>query len=480
MDDYNNMMESEHSDLPYQTQITSINSVIENSDTANIMINETQTENDGQPSKDTNESTIQNEKLDAETNERDVGTTIECENASESTKIDEEHEEEEDEEKNQELDQSDKPDNDNSLSQLKVLKKEDDDIDMNQCRICTSSSNLLDIFRIGEKTSFRFCDLIMKLVPNVKISERDFLPHSICSVCVDRIEAAYLLRIQCEETDKMLRSKLKRSKKTTRRAPSEYMIIDAVAESSTDSDDTDQKSDDEFQISEESLESSESDSESSYDEKKKRTSNQRVWKRGPPKRPIQQPVIHQQQTKKSRNSGVVYINANDTNIEPAKVHIVKQPAKSTSLNRLPFRCGICNRPCSTAEALAQHRKTHTDEKCSICSMIFKQRSALLQHMQRHNDDPERVCQKCHRVFVTKAECQKHIHMAHPETVACKKCKRYFPNKDQLDAHKCATDRKPIETTTKRKPDIESSASGQDLFKSVAPLTTTYWSDSFSD
>lgn len=377
--------------------------------------------------------------------------------------------------------------NDDSTSQLRELRREED-IDPNQCRVCMTNANLLDIFRIGERTSFRICDLIMKLAPSVKISERDYLPHSICSVCVDRIEGAYELRIQCEKTDELLRSKLKRSKKTTRRAPAEFLLVDANAESSESDDD--QKSDDEeFKLSEASEESSESESsDSSYDEKKKRTTNQRGggFKRGggaPLKRGGVQ-VMHQPM-KKPRTAGVVYIKAVKSDDDGATTtrkpgpKSSKGPIKAGPNNRLAFRCDICNRPCSSAETLAQHRRIHTDEKCGICSMIFKNKAALIQHMQRHKDDPDRVCKKCHRVFVTKAECQRHIQTAHAETVACQRCRRYFPNRAQLDTHKCMADRKTMDVKP-RKSDVQTSGSGQDLFKSVAPLTTTYWSDSFSD
>lgn len=358
-------------------------------------------------------------------------------------------------------------------TKTKKINKVEDEIDLNQCRICMSSSDLLDIFRIGDKSSFRICDLVMKLAPGVKISERDYLPHSVCSKCVDRIEAAYELRIQCEETDKVLRSQLKRSKKT-RRAPSEFVLIDC-AESSSDSDD-DQKSDDEFQLSEESEESSESDSESSYDEKKKRgLPNFRGRKRVMPlKRPNLVAHQSQQPMKQPRNSGVVYINATNSDKDDDNNGAAK-PVKLIT-NRLQFRCDVCNRPCATGEALAQHRRTHANEKCKICSLVFKQRSAFLQHMQRHREDPECICRKCHRVFATKIECQRHVQTAHPETFACNKCKRCFLNKNLLDAHKCTI----IESSLKGKSDIDTSASGKDLFKSVAPLTTTYWSDSFSD
>ncbi|XP_031640942.1 zinc finger imprinted 3 [Contarinia nasturtii] len=380
---------------------------------------------------------------------------------------------------------------------VKNDRKNEDEIDTNQCRICMSTTNLLDIFRIGEKSSFRFCDLIMKLAPSVKISERDYLPHSICGGCVDRIEAAYELRIQCEETDKFLRSKLKRSKKT-RRTPAEFVLIDC-AESSSDSDD-EQKSDDEFQLSEESEdESSESDSESSYDEKKKRIPSQRGRKRGPP--PSRSNVVAYQShsAKKSKNSGIVYIKAKKSEDDddygtsittaPGPKSMKRLQSVKPVTNRLQFRCDVCNRTCTSAETLAQHRRTHADERCKICSLVFKQRSALLQHMQRHREDPERICQKCHRVFATKIECQRHFQTTHPgstvsgaATLTCHKCKRYFPNKQQFETHKCINSdtRKSNETNLKRKNDTDTSVSGRDLFKSVAPLTTTYWSDSFSD
>lgn len=383
--------------------------------------------------------------------------------------------------------------NEQNASGTNVKSKKDDELDLNQCRICMTKDNLLDIFRIGEKTSFRICDLIMKLAPSVKINERDYLPHSICGNCVDRIEAAYELRVQCEETDKTLRSKLKRSKKT-RRAPSEFVLLDCV-ESSSDSDDDQKSDDDEFQLSEESEESSDSDSDSSYDEKKKRLPSFRGRRRGQASQPLKRTIpptvtITPQPLKKSRNNSVVYIKAansdddDDSGVATKNRQSVKAPMLA---NRLQYRCDVCNRPFSTADALAQHRKSHPDQKCTICAMSFKLRSALHQHMQRHRDDPDRVCSKCHRVFVSKAECQRHVQMAHLDTAVCEKCKRYFPNKSQLDAHKCNpvatainSDQKPIETTSKRKNDTDTTVSGRDLFKSVAPLTTTYWSDSFSD
>lgn len=499
MDDYSHMMESEQpADQAYQSQMmANVNSDIDN---ANITTephescaSDEQKEqhlDEGQSISD-NGDEIANAKNDStesmeQTNDKcvtDSNNTNETETDGKSnvTNDDTQIEQEENPPGNGN-DANETVDDDTAPTTTKNNKKEDD-IELNQCRICMSADNLLDIFRIGEKTSFRICDLIMKLAPAVKISERDYLPHSVCAKCVERIEAAYELRVQCEETDKYLRSKLKRSKKT-RRAPSDYVVVDCV-ESSSDSDD-DQKSDDEFQLSEESEESSESESDSSYDEKKKTVPNRRgagTWKRGPPPKRTN-PVTYQQPAKKSRAS-VVYIkaeNSDDDNGRASKAAAAKQAAAKPVTNRFQFRCDICNRPCVSAEALAQHRRIHVEETCNICSMKFKQRSALLQHMERHkNAEPDRICHKCKRVFPTKIECQRHVVTAHPMIIACTKCKRQFPNRAQLDTHNCAAERKaPPESSTKKKTDVDTPASGRDLFKSVAPLTTTYWSDSFSD
>lgn len=361
---------------------------------------------------------------------------------------------------------------------LVKLREEEEPIDPSQCRICLSKDNLLDIFTVDTKTHFRICDLIMKLCATVKISERDYLPHYVCNGCIQRIDLAWELRTQCEETEKFLRSKLKRSKKTTRRAPSEFLLISAI-DSSSESEDGDNKSEDEeFKLSEqESEQSSESsDSDVSFQEKKKPLQRRR---RPPPPRsvpakrnvtmPIHQPV------KQSRFGDVVRIPAMTSDDDKPLVRRagpLKKPTKVVSV----FKCDICNRFCSTAEALQQHRRTHADEKCPICAKVFRPRSLLLQHIQKHKDDSDRVCGTCHKVFPTINDCKRHMQTAHSQSMSCNKCKRSFSSKARLDAHKCNDD-----AGTKRKYDGDHSMNtGRDLFKSVAPLTTTYWSDSFSD
>lgn len=411
------------------------------------------------------ENDVNNVQIDAPKPDESEENNIQKENSNESSA----------ETKTDTNADADKIDNKDAEKQ----EKEEETINPSQCRICLSTENLLDIFTVDTKTHFRICDLIMKLCTTVKISERDYLPHYVCGVCVQRIDSAWELRLQCEETEKLLRSKLKRSKKTTRRAPAEFVLISKISSSESDGDD-DQSEDEEFQLSEESDESSESDSDESYEEKKKPPPPRR---RRPPPPPPSKPMKRSTATpsyhpsKQSRIGGVVHIPAMDSDDErlSQRRQIQSRKPLTPGVTKVVsvFKCDVCNRFCSTAEALKQHRRTHADEKCPICSKIFKQRGALLQHIQKHKEDNERICGTCHKEFTTKNDCKRHIQTAHSQPLTCDKCKRSFPSKGRLDAHKCNNEKQKCDTDY-------STNTGRDLFKSVAPLTTTYWSDSFSD
>lgn len=361
------------------------------------------------------------------------------------------------------------PDND-----VNNLVKEDEEIDLNQCRVCLSTENLVDIFKYEQKNVLRICDLIMKLCASIKISERDHLPHLVCAGCVERIEAAYELKLQCEDTEKLLRSKLKRCKRT-RRDRSEYVIIDcAPGDSPSDSDDDDNKDDDEFHLSE-VTEASEPDSDMSYESKNKRSQTRRTRRKPPAKRKPAAPA-YQPPKKSKQKSGVVYIKAveSDDDVPVAQRRTKKSKPKRTS-DGFDYTCDTCAKICDSPEALIQHQRLHVEEKCPICAKSFRQRSALMQHVQKHKDDEERICGQCHKEFPSKMECKRHMQTVHTEVFPCTKCKRQFTSKIRLDKHKCTNE------NVKRKFDTEyTSNSGRDLFKSVAPLTTTYWSDSFSD
>jgi len=157
--------------------------------------------------------------------------------------------------------------------------------------------------------------------------------------------------------------------------------------------------------------------------------------------------------------------------------------KKESVKPREHPCSTCNKNFPSWNALKEHRKTHSGETfaCHICKKPFKQRVSLDAHIQKHKEDESRTCKPCNKPFASKLELRKHQQTVHEDqyTFECDTCKRTFTAKARLDKHKegkCPG----FDTSTKKKSEVEVTHVGRDLFKCVAPLTTTYWSDSFSE
>lgn len=401
----------------------------------------------------------------------------------------------------------------------KIEEKKEIEINLIQCRICLSEENLTDIFQLDE--SIRISDKIMILAPNVKIMERDFLPHVICTICIDRVRTAYDLKTLIEVTDKDLKSKLRRSKKKSRRTR-EFVLIDAGFSDTNSEGDSKNPDDDEFHISED-IESEPGSSDSSYASgKKKKISKRRTPRRRPDRRSTgssgskrtRKTPVDEVPDKRPRRD-VVYIKAFEESEEEAKpknqcevcqksfrypsdlrkhMNTHSKTVKSEEDTKKPVhQCNVCNKIFSKRQLLRDHKKTHNSTRegpkifpCHICKKEFSKQAALSTHIQRHRDDGL-TCMKCRKMFTTKVDLKKHISSVHPDDAAgcvdCPKCKRSFTSKARLDRHKesssCTSS--SSDPVKKFRNDTDTSFNlGRDLFKAVAPVTTTYWSDSFSD
>lgn len=399
-----------------------------------------------------------------------------------------------------------------------IVKREvqkEEEIDKNQCRICLSKENLVNIFKFDHGRNLRVCDIIMMLCSPLKISERDYLPHFVCALCVDKLNSTHDLKQLAEATDKELRSKLKRSKKKSR-GNTEFVIIDC-AEFSSGSDDDQKNDDDEFVLSE--VEEAESDDD--YESEESVVAKPRRRGRQPRKsRAKQSPKIQQSNKRRGSNvrgsgnkrarNDIVYIEApadsdDDDNSPRRRSRGPGRPSKEkrkpgprrrqnndsdesddnislANRKRPDLKCTFCSKVCKSQDDLREHRKTHVGEKpfsCPICKKPFKQQASLTAHIEKHKEDDENTCMQCNKHFSSKNDLRKHAQTAHPDTYTCEKCRRTFTTRARLDKHKdgkCPGDQTPV----KKKHDYDYSGTGRDLFKSVAPLTTTYWSDSFSD
>lgn len=430
-----------------------------------------------------------------------------------------------------------------------TISKKENEVDQNQCRVCLSKDNLMNIFAFENKS--RICDIIMTICTTVKIIEKDYLPHYICTDCLDKLKVAAEFKLKCETTDTELRKKLKRSKNKVRSGSGRFLLIDCEMSSGSEVDDN--KDDDEFQISD--VVESDPDSDASFKIGKRKST--RVKKKSPPKRNARSRVrTPSAKTKATTSTGsaskrtsknteksvpetkrikhdVVYIEAlpelsddddDDKDVPrgrarrsnavyntPKSKSATNQPSSSKT-SKIPHKkraivdmiesddddskttkepararehpCSACNKMFPSWNALKEHRKTHSGETyaCNICNKPFKQRASLDAHIQKHKEDESRTCKPCNKPFASKLELRKHQQSMHEDqfTFECDTCKRTFTAKARLDKHKegkCPG----FDTSTKKKSEVDvSSHLGRDLFKCVAPLTTTYWSDSFSE
>lgn len=345
-------------------------------------------------------------------------------------------------------------------------KKKEPEVDPNQCRVCKSAEQLIDIFAIEEE--MRICDIIMKICSSVRIHERDFLPHMICLGCLGRLRTAYQFVKEVQTTDKELRSKLKRSKSKARKPSDGFVLIDCNEFS--ESEDNEPNDDEEYKVSD--VEEEEDDTESGTDtddSRKGKTSKKRGSRLSKSKKMKEELFSKAKRLKRD----IVFIEADNSDEEKV---------------RKKEKCKECNKVFSNKASLRLHRKNahfrsgeDAPFKCHICARGFKYSINLTSHMQIHKESY--ACDECGRVFASKSEVKKHALNQHKCSLSyeCNTHRRLYCSVKRYQKHResCSdygsASRKKI---TKVKEDF--SFTGRDLFKTVAPVTTTHWSDSFSD
>lgn len=413
-----------------------------------------------------------------------------------------------------------------SVQPVAQNSRKEEELDKNQCRVCTSKENLIDIFSPLEDSVIS--DKIQLICRTVKILERDFLPHFICNSCVDKLKIALEFKATCENTDRELRQKLKRSKNKVRRN-TEFVIIDADVFSDSNSEEKKRSDDEEFHLSD--VIESHSDSDSSYKGAEK---PKKYKKRG------RQPgtTTGQRRGRRPRND-VVFIAAQTSDVEetpetkrkfrgkslqcqtcqevfasPASLskHSCEKPIKQEERDVLNdddeddeedkplskrlksnrtkqpepvvHECKFCRQTFKNLTELKRHKNAeHRGEKpylCRLCNKTFKLAQSLNGHLLRHENQESNIsCAQCWKYFPNKKELRKHEMTAHAVTFTCEKCKRNFTSQTRLNNHRHQTC-PGVVVAPKKRQEVEASVVGRDLFKCVAPMTSTYWSDSFSD
>ncbi|XP_058056540.1 FK506-binding protein 5 [Anopheles bellator] len=358
-------------------------------------------------------------------------------------------------------------------------RKERTKVELDLCRVCMGAENLSDIFQL--EGPVRISDIIMKVCTTIRITERDHLPHKICERCLGQVRIVNEFKARCEASDKELRKNLKRSANKTR--PTGVIVVNCpMSESDNEDEPID---DDEYQVSQSEVESEPVTSDDSFSppNKRKRTPKKRGRKpaqyktpgrRGRPGRkpkhmaispvvvttPIKRgPGRPPKNPKTSTLSNVVYIKAPvDSSSESEEEEIAKARRR-----RGEHPCPKCDDVLPSQLALKQHLKSHPGDvfNCERCTLWFKKQQTLLNHIERHKKADRKQEEKRRE----REQRQEHKELYRRSEVDGR------PGNPQFTS---------VSPEKKKKPDPAPASSGRDLFKCVAPLTSTYWSDSFSD
>lgn len=380
-------------------------------------------------------------------------------------------------------------------------------LDQDQCRCCTSKENLQSIFEpLKGDSSLAIHTLIQKICPNVHITKRDHLPPHICSPCVYKLEIAWEFKQSCEKTDRELRKNLTRSQNKTRKR-TDYQLLDYA----TSDDDEQPADDDEFKLSDELSEEEPSDSDISFtDEKPKkrgrpRKSQSATPKPTPPKTPKMiinasgelvkrgrgrprkdETVVRSTPTSsgaaKAARTPFVYVEAKEESDDSYEDEPLARPKTVTRR--------VCAKCKETLTGPVHKCKIKTEFACTFCAEKFSSHGLYVNHQQLHsNYSAVSTCIRCHKRFPNKFELRKHqagVRCVKAMKNNCLSCGRVMANANQLAVHLRTNCTKSPKTPTKVPPkstikkEDKVSQKDKNLFKFVAPPTSTYWSDSFSD
>lgn len=354
-----------------------------------------------------------------------------------------------------------------------------------RCRICLGIENLTDIWESDESTTV--AANIMILCPTVKIAKKDMMPQFICNACLQSLRVAIHFKTLGETTDKELRSTVKQRRKNLRET--EFVVIDCNDEGGEVEENINFFSDDEefhpptdYNVSE-----SHSDSDSSFDVKKtrgRRSLRKKVRRSRRGRKRTFSPKVEKLEPVRKKRMGRPARKSKETADEGTG----NESSKSSKASK-PTQCVYCDQTFPSLVALREHKKSHIGEKpfkCEICDRTFKFIGSFKTHQEKHKVPDDLMCTQCNKRYPNKTELRRHMVDVHDEPVAkyiCAKCKRAFTSEKRLERHKeanCPGVETPQGKEKKPKPEPDSIALGRDLFKCVAPLTTTYWSDSFSD
>ncbi|KPJ01294.1 Zinc finger protein 726 [Papilio xuthus] len=119
-------------------------------------------------------------------------------------------------------------------------------------------------------------------------------------------------------------------------------------------------------------------------------------------------------------------------------HSTLNQHKKLHTGETPYHCEYCPKKFSRRTGLVNHIRMHTGEKlysCDICFKSFVQSAQLSIHMKRHKGDKPYLCQDCGKGFPIKADLKVHQRIHNGEKpYSCHMCEKTFATSGNLSIH----------------------------------------------
>uniref|UniRef100_UPI00398EC8BD PR domain zinc finger protein 5 isoform X2 n=1 Tax=Pristiophorus japonicus TaxID=55135 RepID=UPI00398EC8BD len=108
----------------------------------------------------------------------------------------------------------------------------------------------------------------------------------------------------------------------------------------------------------------------------------------------------------------------------------------TGNSRRRLMCSVCNKKCSSAATLQEHRKIHEVFNCQECDKKFISANQLKRHMITHSEKRPYTCEVCSKSFkrLDQVTAHKIIH-SEDKPYKCKLCGKGFAHRNVYKNHK---------------------------------------------
>uniref|UniRef100_A0A8C8ZP37 Zinc finger protein n=1 Tax=Prolemur simus TaxID=1328070 RepID=A0A8C8ZP37_PROSS len=106
----------------------------------------------------------------------------------------------------------------------------------------------------------------------------------------------------------------------------------------------------------------------------------------------------------------------------------------THSEKRPYHCEICNKSFKRLDQVGAHKVIHSEDKpykCKLCGKGFAHRNVYKNHKKTHSEDRPFQCEECKALFRTPFSLQRHLHKKY----RCELCNKAFVTPSVLRSHK---------------------------------------------